>query len=492
MNAILLMLIAPVVGAAIIYALPVSMRRLGLFHISISAVISGSVLCVVGQFLSGQIAISGDGLIFIDSLGAAFLVLIALTGFCANWYAASYFSWQVDSGAMSQKMVKTEFALSHLASAAMALSCVSNNMAIMWAALEATTIITLFMVAIKRDQNSVESGYKYVVICSVGLAFGLMATILLYAANLVAVGDESSAISWAAISQVATGIDANVAKIIFVLALIGFGTKAGLVPTHTWLPDAHATGPAPVSAIMSGIVIKCAMFGLMRFYGATAMAAGWGFVEGAMLISGALTLAVAAFFLIRQHDVKRMFAYHSVAHMGVIAFALGVGGKIGIAAAIFHCAAHSFTKALAFLTTGNTGRIYGTNNMHKMGAMIKTAPITTLFFGIAICSLVGVPAFAIFIGEFMVFKQAILTSQWLAVAIFAITLAIIFIADFSHFFMASFGEVEGEIKYNGEMSLWANAPLWILAFLVISFGLWGYEWWWQLVDGSVEILRSAK
>jgi len=211
-----------------------------------------------------------------------------------------------------------------------------------------------------------------------------------------------------------------------------------------------------------------------------------------MLVSGVITLYVAGYFLVTQHDVKRMLAYHSVVHMGVIAFALGVGGKIGVAAALFHCLAHSLTKALAFLTTGNTWRIYQTNNMHKMGGLAYTAPLTCVFFGISICSLVGVPAFAIFVSEFMTFTQAILTERYVVAIIFAIALAVIFIADFSHFFLASFGKNQSELKYDKEMSLFENLPLIFLGFFVIAFGLWKFEFFWNLLDLSVNLIKDLR
>lgn len=209
----------------------------------------------------------------------------------------------------------------------------------------------------------------------------------------------------------AANLDTMALKLVFIFALIGFGTKAGLAPTHTWLPDVHAEGPAPTSALLSGVLLKCAMLGLIRYYAVVANGVGFDFVQTIMIVSATLTLFVSA-FLIRQHNVKRMFAYHSIAHMGVIAFGLGVGGAIGIFAALFHCAAHSFTKALAFCSTGNIAKIYGTKDMTKMGGMICIAP-TAVLFGIAICSLVGVPGFAIFVSEFLIFKAAAVDGQYL-------------------------------------------------------------------------------
>jgi hydrogenase-4 component F len=281
-------------------------------------------------------------------------------------------------------------------------------------------------------------------------------------------------------------LDTMALKLIFILALIGFGTKAGFAPTHTWLPDVHAEGPAPTSALLSGILLKCALLGLIRFYAIVANGAGFEFVQSIMIVSATLTLFIAAFFLIRQHNVKRMFAYHSVAHMGVIAFGLGVGGAIGLFAALFHCAAHSFTKALAFCSTGNIAKIYGTKDMTKMGGMIRIAPLTTILFGIAICSLVGVPGFAIFVSEFLIFKAAAIDGKYLLMGIFALALAIIFIADFSHFFLASFGKVEGKVVHNSEMKLGENLPLIALAVLIVTFGIWQFDSFTFLLDESVK------
>ncbi|PPB53606.1 proton-conducting transporter transmembrane domain-containing protein [Campylobacter hyointestinalis] len=490
MDILFLILLLPLVCSLILFISPLNLRVLSALHILCSAVVSLSLLYAINRVLSVGTIYAFNDMLFLDSLGAVFLVLISLSGFCVNLYSTSYFKWNLNSNYLNLKQIKINFVLSYITTFAMTLSCISNNMAIMWAALEATTLATVFMVALKNDKLSLESGYKYIVICSVGLAFAMFATILLYSSSLNTLHDEKSAILFSNLILQATNLNPDVLKLIFIFALIGFGTKAGLVPTHTWLPDAHAQGPAPTSAMLSGIVIKCAMLGLLRYYAIASNATIGDFSEQVMLISGTLTLFVSAFFLIRQHDIKRMFAYHSVAHMGVIAFGLGVGGKIGVFAAVFHCAAHSFTKALAFLTTGNTARIYGTNNMDKMGNMVRLAPLTTALFGISICSLVGVPGFAIFVSEFLTFKAAVLSGQFMAVALFAVALTIIFIADFSHFFMASFGEVKGDIKFKKEMSLWENIPLILLAFLVISFGVWQFESFWTLVQNSVTIIKG--
>lgn len=491
MHSLTLILILPLLGALVIFFTPKNFSVLSLLHIIVSAVTSIALLNSVCMVLKNGTFYSYDKFLFLDSLGAVFLVLIAVTGFLVNFYSTSYMKWELESGHINLADLRRYYALSHIFVFTMSLSVICNNIAFMWAAIEATTLASVFLVAIYKDQKSTESGYKYIVLCSIGLAFALYATVLLYSATFTQISDSKGAMLWTTIMANAKNLNTHAAELIFIFALIGFGTKAGLAPTHTWLPDVHAQGPAPISALLSGVLLKCAMLALFRYYAIVAQSTGFEFVQDIMLISGTLTLFIAGIFLIRQHDVKRMFAYHSVVHMGVIAFALGIGGKLGLMAAVFHCLAHSFTKALAFCSTGNIARIYGHKDMSKMGGMIKIAPITTIMFGASVCSLVGVPAFAIFVSEFMVFKGAILSGQYFATFLFAVALAIIFIADFSHFNMASFGEPKGAIVHNKEMSLIENLPLIALCALIIIFGVWHVDSFYELVKTGAKIIMGA-
>jgi len=488
MDILLLILIVPFVFGMIMFFMPLNFKLLQKMHIFLSVIVSLILLSAVSQVVNGAELFLFHNFIFLDSLGSIFLSLIAITGLLVNTYATTYMKWELEDGHVSLKEVKNYFALSFIFIWTMSLSVVCNNIAFMWAAIEATTLASVFLVAVKRDKQSTESGYKYIVLCSIGLAFALYATILLYSAANGKIDGE--AMLFTNLLANATNLDPIALKLVFILALIGYGTKAGLAPTHTWLPDVHAEGPAPTSALLSGVLLKCAMLGLIRYYAIVGNGVGFDFVQTVMIVSGTLTMFISAFFLIRQHNVKRMFAYHSVAHMGVIAFGLGVGGAIGLFAALFHCAAHSFTKALAFCSTGNIARIYGTKDMTKMGGMIRIAPLTAVLFGIAICSLVGVPGFAIFVSEFLIFKAAAIDGKYFLMGIFAIALAIIFIADFSHFFLASFGKVEGKVVHNNEMKFSENFPLIALAILIVAFGIWQFDSFTFLLDESVKIIMK--
>ena len=488
MDILVLVLVVPFLFGILMFLMPLQFQILQKLHIVLSIIVSAILLNAVGKVVSGETLSTFHHYIFLDSLGAIFLSLIAITGLLVNIYATTYMKWELEEGHISLREVKNYFALSFIFTGTMSLSVVCNNIAFMWAAIEATTLASVFLVAVKKDKKSTESGYKYIVLCSIGLAFALYATILLFSAANGKV--EGEAMLYTNLLANAGNLDNMALKLVFIFALIGFGTKAGLAPTHTWLPDVHAEGPAPTSALLSGVLLKCAMLGLIRYYAIVANGVSFDFVQTIMIVSATLTLFISAFFLIRQHNVKRMFAYHSIAHMGVIAFGLGVGGAIGLFAALFHCAAHSFTKALAFCSTGNIAKIYGTKDMTKMGSMIRIAPVTAVLFGIAICSLVGVPGFAIFVSEFLIFKAAAISGQYLYMAIFAIALAIIFIADFSHFFLASFGKVEGKVVHNSEMKLSENLPLLGLAILIVVFGVWQFDSFTFLLDESVKTIMK--
>ncbi len=483
-----LILIVPLCVSAAIWFVKKDLKTLTSIHLGGAIVEAILGLAAVYGVVNGKTYFIFDQMLFLDAVGGVFVTLIAVTGLLVNMYSIKYMQWQLEAGHVDERDVRLFFSLSHLFIFTMTFSVLANNIVLMWVAIEATTLSSVFMVALNKGKKSTESGWKYIVICSIGLAFALYATVLLYSAGYAVINDSHSTMLWTTLMAHAKEINPDALKLIFVFALIGFGTKAGFAPTHTWLPDVHSEGPAPASAMLSGILLKCALLGLVRYYAVVGNSMlGFEFVQDVMIVSGLLTVFVAALFLIRQHDVKRMFAYHSIAHMGVIAVALGVGGILGIFAALFHSLAHSFTKALAFCVTGNIQKIYGTRDMEKMGGMIKIAPITAILFGIAVCSLVGVPGFAIFVSEFYIIQEAIASGSYIAVSLFIIGLIIIFIADFSHYNLATFGQSKTKVLSN-EVEAKANAPLIALAALIIIFGIFTVDIWVNLLNSAVKII----
>ena len=487
---LILILAIPLIVAGVIFKGPNNVKVMGTLHVLGSLVYSFVDLVAIYSVANGDVLFSFDEMLFLDSVGGVFLSLIAVTGLLINMYSVRYMEWELEKGHLTERDIKLFFALSHIFIFTMTLSVIANNIAIMWAAVEATTLSSVFMVAIHSGKRSTESGWKYIVICSIGLAFALYATVLLYSAAFSSIKDAHSTMLWTTLMAHAKDIDPDALKLIFIFALIGYGTKAGLAPTHTWLPDVHSEGPSPASAMLSAVLLKCALLAIVRYYAIVGNSmVGFEYVQMLMLIISLLSIFIAALFILRQHDIKRMFAYHSVEHIGIIAFGFGIGGPFGIFAALFHSMAHSVTKALAFCVSGNIIKIYGTRDMTKMGGLVKIAPITAILFGIAICSLVGIPLFAIFVSEFLVIKAAIGTGQYIAVALFIIGLAIIFVGVFSHFNTVMFGKPKCDVL-SKEVEWSANFPLVILALLIILFGIYSMDSWVSLLNNASKIITG--
>jgi hydrogenase-4 component F len=344
-----------------------------------------------------------------------------------------------------------------------------------------------------KNKKAVEGGWKYVIMCSIGLAFALYGTVLMYSSAYHIIGNAHEAMLWTSLLAHSVEFDADLMKIIFVFIVIGYGTKAGLAPMHTWLPDAHAEGPAPASALLSAVLLKCAMAGIIRFYVAmNSIAEVAQFMQNIMLIVGLVSIILASLFIIRQRDIKRTFAYHSVENIGIIAVAMAFGGKTGFFAMFFHILTHSVTKALAFCTTGNLQRIYGTRNTSGMGGLIRIAPVTAVLLAIAMFSLAGMPPLAMFTSEFYTVVAGIEGEHYLAVALFILGLAVVFYGLVHHFNDIVFGKVRGQIIHNGDVGIGANLPLIAMALIICVIGIAPPEWFLELLKSAAAVVVNSR
>ena len=485
---ITLLLAIPLLGSILIWISPSDFKISASLHIIGSVLMSIIAFSAVSLVIGGKTFFAYDRLLFIDPVGGVFITLIALVGLLIAFYAVPYMKWELEKKELNVKDIKLFFALYQLFIFTMLFSLVANNIALMWAAIEATTLSSVFMVALYKNKRATESGWKYIVICGVGLAFGLYATILMYGAGYAVLKNGYQAMLWSSLMLHAKELNPNALKLVFIIALIGFGTKAGLAPMHTWLPDVHSEGPSPTSAILSAILLKCAIAAIVRYYSVIGTSSvGFHFVEILCLIVGLLSIFIAAFFIIKQKDIKRMFAYHSVEHVGIIAAAFGIGGPLGIFAGLFHSLAHSLSKALAFCVSGNIIKIYDTRNMDKMGGLSKISPISAVLLGIAIFSLIGSPLLAIFVSEFMIVKAGIFMAKYFQIALFLLGVAIIFIAVLEHYNMVVFSKSRGKIVTN-KIETSANLPLMALALLIFFFGVYEYQDWFCLLHNAVNII----
>jgi len=491
---VILLLLVPLCGSAVIWLVGQTKSKSLLYWIHGLISVATSVLgfAAVSTVVEGKTYTVLNKYLLLDPLGGVFITIISLTGLLVNLYSIKYIDWELKEGKIAHRDAVLYFSLVHLFIFTMILSVVSNNIIIMWAAVDATTLSSVFLVALYKNKRATEAGWKYIVICSIGLAFALYGSVLMYGLASSIIGNAHEAMLWTSLMQHAKFLDPDVMKIIFVLVLLGYGTKAGLAPNYVWLPDAHSEGPSPVSALLSAVLLKCAMAAIVRFYAIAGNSPlGFSFPNHLLLSLGVLSILIAGLFILKQADIKRLFAYSSVENLGVIAFGLGVGGPLGIFAALFHALNHSITKALAFCSTGNLYEIYGTRDMTKMGGLVRIAPITTFLIATAIFSLMGTPPLAVFTSEFFTIKAGLGTSKFFPVVFFLVGLAIVFTGLISHFNEILFGTPRSTLKRDKEVGITANLPLIVLAFLVFTVGILAPDWWINLLKGAVKVVNGG-
>jgi hydrogenase-4 component F len=377
---------------------------LHLLGISLLLLLSlGTALAVLAD---GPISAAG-GWFYIDGLSAIFLALIGVVGFLTGLYSIGYMRHEVDNGEISVPTLCTYYGFFNLFLCTMLLAVTANNIIMMWVAIEATTLGSTFLVGIYGQRSSLEAAWKYVIICTVGVAFGLFGTVLVYSNAASVLADPSGAVFWTVLLGHAGALDPTLMRIAFVFVLIGFGTKAGLFPMHAWLPDAHSEAPSPVSALLSAALLNCALLVIVRYYIIVTRTLGPAFPRTLLLAFGIMSIAVAALFIIVQRDMKRLLAYSSVENMGLIALSIGLGGPLGVLAALLHVINHSLAKALLFCGSGNILLKYGTRDMDAIKGVARVAPLTALLMGAGALALGGMPPFNIFISEFMVVTAGI-------------------------------------------------------------------------------------
>jgi len=386
-----------------------------------------------------------------DAVTVVFLALIALLSVAASIYTIGWMRREVASGGIAERRLPRYFALTQAFIATMLITVLADNLGLLWITMEATTITSALLVGFRRDPNGLEAAWKYIIVTTIGISFGLFGTVLIYAATAHAQGGAThGAMNFTTIASIASKLDPNIVRIGFIFVLIGYGTKAGLAPMHMWLPDAHSQAPTPVSALLSGALIKCALFGIIRFHTIAIGACGPGFSGFLLLLFGITSVVVATPFILTQHNFKRLLGYHSVEHVGIIALGLGIGGPLGTYAAFLHIINHGVTKALVFFVAGDAIGRYKTHNMDKIQGLIRVAPYAGTFLMMGAFSLAGTPPFSIFISELLVIKAGIASGHFAAIAVFLVMVIAIFAGLIHHAGKMAFGEPERPVPEKGE------------------------------------------
>jgi hydrogenase-4 component F len=396
--------------------------------------------CVLtAQVISHGPAFLWNKQFFIDPLNVFLVTLTTFVGLTTAIFSRPYMRIEQDHGKMTPARMRLYHSMYQLFSFTMLLGFTTNNLGIVWVAMEAATLTTVLLVSVYRTTASLEAAWKYFILCGVGIAQALLGTILLYMAAEKVLGPENATLLWTNLNDIKTRLDPTILTLAFAFLLIGYGTKIGLVPLHSWLPDAHAEGPTPVSAVLSGLLLNVAMYAVLRCKVLTDGALGSNMAGQLMMGFGLLSVTVAAFFLSRQKDVKRMFAYSSIEHMGVITFAFGMGGPVASFAGLLHMTVHSLVKSAIFFTVGHATQKAGTQVMSEIRGLIKVNPTVGWGLMVGTMAILGMPPFGVFASEFLILTTAMREQSWAAPFLF-LALGVAFASILSRVLPMVFGD----------------------------------------------------
>ncbi|VVM07461.1 NADH-quinone oxidoreductase subunit M [Methylacidimicrobium cyclopophantes] len=395
-------------ASALLFALLRNWRLAAQLNVLASFLSFALVLCLLatprkepGRFL------------LVDDLNEVFLILNAFVGFTTSLFSAGYIQHEITAGKLTPRFLRFYHAMYQLLLFGMTLALFANNIGILWAAVEMATLTTVLMVGIYRTPEAIEASWKYMMLSSVAIALALFGTTLTYIAARQAVGEGAEAMRWSALFSHAGALDPSLLNLAFLFILLGYGTKVGLVPLHAWLPDAHAEGPTPISAVLSGLLLNVALYSVIRF---KMLLAGNPHVlsAGPILIGlGLLSVLFASFMLYHRRDIKRLFGYSSIEHMGIITFAFGLGNPLANFAGLLHMALHSLTKSGIFFLVGHISQAKGTQKIAEIRGLTETHPFLGWGLLAGTVAIIGMPPFGIFLSEFLIVSSGFSVHPWI-------------------------------------------------------------------------------
>ncbi len=356
-----------------------------------------------------------DDYLLADDLNVVFIALNALVGLTTSVFSASYIGHELETGRLTAGYLRFYHAMFQLMMFGMNLALTANNIGLMWVAVELATLTTVMMVGIYRTHEALEAAWKYFILGSVGIALALFGTILVYLAAVSALGEGLGSMAWTNLLRHAATLDPSLLNVAFIFLLIGYGTKVGLAPMHAWLPDAHAEGPTPVSAVLSGLLLNVALYASLRFKMIMAANSETIPVGPLMMTIGLGSLLFASFMLYGRRDIKRMFAYSSIEHMGIITFAFGMGGPLGNLAGLLQMTMHSLTKSAIFFSVGHIAQVKGTQKIAEIRGLTSSHPVLGWTLVAGVVAITGLPPFGVFMSEFLVLTSAFAQQPVLAI-----------------------------------------------------------------------------
>ena len=458
--ALVAILLIPALGAALLAVLPDD-RTSGWINTLVSLLtLACAAVLLVERPAPGPFLI-------VDDLNIVFIVLSTFVGFTTAVFSASYIAHELEVGKLTPAYLRFYHGMYQMLMFGMNLALLSNNVGLMWVAVELATLTTVLMVGIYRTPAALEAAWKYFLLGSVGIALALFGTILVYLAARSVVGEGLDAMAWNVLVERAPEFDPALLNLAFVFLLLGYGTKVGLAPLHAWLPDAHAEGPTPISAVLSGLLLNVALFAVLRFK--TIMSANPGaLAPGPLMVSlGLLSVVFASFMLYRRHDIKRMFAYSSIEHMGIITFAFGMGGPLANFAGLLHMTLHSLTKSAIFFCVGHIAQVKGTQQMSEIRGLTVSHPVLGWGLVLGVVAIVGLPPMGIFMSEFL-----ILTSTFAREPVLAVVLGLSLLVGLGALLLRLNALAFGEAYGSTQPAKASFVPVFAHLALVFGAGIW--------------------
>ena len=459
-----LLLAVPLGGSAVLGVFGARRFAAELNALFSTATFAAACALTVRVIAEGSLVVAHEQF-FIDPFNVFLVTLTAFVGCTTALFSRPYMRVELEHGRLSAGRLRLFHSMYQLFTFTMLLALTTNNMGVLWVAMEAATLSTVLLVTLYRTPASLEAGWKYFILCGVGIAQALFGTILLYfAAEKVLGGEGVTALLWTHLNNVKGQLEPTVLSLAFVFLLVGYGTKVGLAPLHNWLPDAHAEGPTPISAVLSGLLLNVALYAVVRCKVLVEGAVRSSLPSQMLMGFGLLSVALAALFLWRQRDIKRLFAYSSIEHMGIISFAFGMGGPVATFAALLHMTVHSLTKSAIFFAVGHAAQRAGAQIMDNIRGLLSISPAVGWGLMLGTLAILGLPPFGLFASEFLILTTAMKTQPW-ATPILVAALGIAFAAIFRRVQPMVFGEAAVQRLTDGPALLPVFAHLAIVATL---------------------------
>jgi hydrogenase-4 component F len=451
-------LLIPLLSAALLALLPG-------YRVSARINMIASLLSFLSALLLLQNRPAVNAFLFVDDLNIVFIVLNTFVGLTTSLFSASYIGHELETGRLTPGYLRFYHATYQLMMFGMNLALLANNIGLMWVAVELATLTTVLMVGIYRTHEALEAAWKYFILGSVGIALALFGTILVYLAARPVIGEGQDAMVWTVLIEHVASFDPSLLNVAFVFLMLGYGTEVGLFPLHAWLPDAHAEGPTPISAVLSGLLLNVALYALLRFKMLLA-ANPRAIAPGPLMVTlGLASVLFAALMLYRRRDIKRMFAYSSIEHMGIIVFAFGLAGPLGNFAGLLQMTMHSLTKSAIFFSVGHVAQVKGSQKLADIRGLTESHPVLGWGLVAGVAAIAGMPPFGIFMSEFLVVSSTFAREPILAILL-ALGILLAFGALLMHLTAVAFGAPTGPV---GPVKA-STIPMFLHLLLVLAAG----------------------